>query len=136
MSWTSYDKLIFVGRAGRDAEMKYTPQGTAVTKFSVAVDRSYKDKTGEQVKKTIWYNVVFWGKVAEVAASVSKGDNVLIEGTLETDETGSPRVWTAKDGTAKASFEVKAYEIKFLSPRKEKEQVHPDDEEELFVEPF
>lgn len=119
MSFYSYDKTVVVGKVGRDADTRFTPSGTQVTNFSVAVDRSYKDKSGEQVKKTIWYRVNVWGKLAEVCASVKKGDTVLVEGNLEPDENGNPKIWEG-EGKAKSSFDLKANEIKFLSPKSDK----------------
>lgn len=118
MSLYDYDKLTFVGRVGKDAEMRYLPFGSAVTSFSVAVDRSYKDRSGELVKRTIWYRVSVFGNFAEVCAKIKKGEKVLVEGDLEADwETGSPRVWAKQDGSAGASFDVHASTVRFLSPR-------------------
>jgi len=132
MSFYSYDKTVIVGQVGKDAEMRYTPSGTAVTSFSIAVDRSYKDKSGEMVKKTIWYRVQVWGKLAEICAKITKGEKLLVEGTLEPDENGGPRVWNKQDGTPAASFELKANEIKFLSAKTDKQTAKAETPDEEF----
>ncbi len=127
MSWYSYDSTTIVGKVGRDAEMKYLNNGNPVTSFSVAVDRSYKPKDGETVKRTIWYSVQVFGKLAEVCNSISKGETVMVIGSLSADwDTGSPRTWEKKDGGVGTSFELNANEIKFLSPKKEKKAAEDD----------
>lgn len=126
MSWYSYDNTVIVGKVGKDAEMKYAGNGTAVTSFSLAVDRSFK-KDGETVKRTIWYRVQVFGKLAEIVKDVKKGDTILAEGTLEADwTTGAPRIWNKQDGTAAASFDLTAKEIKFLSQKSKQEQVEDE----------
>lgn len=131
MSWYSYDNTIVVGKVGRDAEMRFMPNGTAVTKFSVAVDRSYK-KDGEEIKRTIWYSVQVFGKLAEVCKDISKGDTIMAVGSLDPDwETGAPRIWNKQDGSPASSFELRATEIKFLSSKgkkAEQKQIPADDE--------
>jgi single-strand DNA-binding protein len=114
-----YQTLIIVGNVGRDPEMRYTPSGQAVTSFSVATNRQYTGNNGEKIKETIWFRVSAWGKQAEVCNQyVKKGSKVLVEGRLTADPaSGGPRVWTAQDGTPKASFEVNANMVRFLSSR-------------------
>ena len=127
MSFYSYDNTVIVGKVGRDAEMKFAGNGTAITSFSLAVDRSFK-KDGEAVKRTIWYRVQVFGKLAEIVKDVKKGETILAEGTLEADwTTGAPRIWNKQDGTAASSFELTAKEIKFLSPKSKQEQPAEDD---------
>jgi single-strand DNA-binding protein len=100
--------------------MRYTPSGQAVTSFSVASSRQYTANNGQQVKETIWFRVSAWGKQAEICNQyLHKGSKVLIEGRLQPDANGSPRVWTRQDGTAGASYEVTANTVRFLSPRGE-----------------
>lgn len=122
-------KLNIIGRVGRDPEMKFTPSGTGVCKFSVATDRSYTNN-GEKVKETTWFQVTAWGKLAEVCNEyVKKGMLVDIEGRLEPDKaTGGPRIWE-KDGVAKSSFEVTANEITFLSKQEPAKSSAAIDEE-------
>ena len=116
-----YHKVIIVGNLGRDPEMRYTPSGQAVTSFSVAVDNSYTNNSGERVRRTIWVRISAWGKLAETCNNyLQKGKKVLVEGTLVADpNTGNPRVYTRQDGSAGASFEVNANTVRFLSSKGE-----------------
>jgi single-strand DNA-binding protein len=116
-----YQKIVIVGRLGRDPEMRFTPTGQAVTSFSVATDRQYNDQSGKPVKETVWFRVTAWGKLAETCNNfLQKGKLVLIEGRLTVDaKTGGPRVWTGQDGTPRASYEIVAGTVKFLSARSE-----------------
>ena len=118
-----YQTMIIVGNVGRDPEMRYTPSGQAVTSFSVATNRQYTNNNGETVKETIWFRVSAWGKQAEACNQyVKKGSKVLVEGRLTADPaTGGPRIWTGQDGAPRASFEVSAGTVRFLSPRSETE---------------
>jgi len=115
-----YHTLIIVGNVGKDPEMRYTPSGQAVASFSVATNRSYTGSDGNQVKETVWFRVTTWGKQAETCNQyVKKGMKVLVEGRLTPDKaTGGPRVWES-NGTHKASFEVTASTVRFLSSRDE-----------------
>ena len=116
-----YHTIIIVGNVGKDHEMRYTPSGQAVTSFSVATNRQYTAGNGEQVKETIWFRVSTWGKTAEVCNQyVKKGSKVLVEGRLTPDKaTGGPRDWTKSDGSAGASYEITASNVRFLSSRGE-----------------
>ncbi|HEY3311582.1 MAG TPA: single-stranded DNA-binding protein [Anaerolineales bacterium] len=118
-----YQSLTIVGNVGRDPEMRYTPSGAAVTSFSVATSRQYTNNAGETIKETVWFRVTTWGKQAEVCNQyVKKGNKVLVEGRLTADPaTGGPRVWTGKEGSSRASFEVTANTVRFLSSRGEGE---------------
>lgn len=114
-----FQTLIFVGFVGRDAELRYTSEGQAVTSFSVATNRMYQ-ANGENKKETTWFRVSTWGKLAETCNKyVKKGMKVLVEGRLNPDpNTGGPRVWDS-NGTSKSSFEVTAYTVRFLSSNNE-----------------
>lgn len=116
-----YQKLTIVGNLGGDPEMRYMPDGTAVTSFSVATNRRWNDQSGQPVNETTWFRVSVWGKRAETANQyLSKGSRVLVEGRLQPDkETGGPRIWAKQDGTAAASFEVRALDFQFMSARGE-----------------
>ncbi len=113
--------IIIVGNLGRDPEMRFTPNGQAVTSFSVATSRQYTANNGQQVKETVWFRVSTWGKQAETCNQyLRKGSKVLIEGRLVPDpNSGGPRVWNRQDGTPSASFEVSANTVRFLSSRSE-----------------
>lgn len=118
-----YQTIIIAGNVGRDPEMRYTPSGQAVTSFSVATNRQYTNNNAETVKETIWFRVSAWGKQAETCNQyLKKGSKVLVEGRLTADPaTGGPRVWTGQDGSPRASFEVSASTVRFLSSRSETE---------------
>lgn len=137
-----YHTIIIVGNVGRDPEMRYTPSGQAVTSFSVATNRQYTNNNGEMVKETIWFRVSAWGRQAETCNQyLKKGSKVLVEGRLTADQnTGGPRVWTGQDGQPRASFEVSASTVRFLSSRGESEagapgplgeEIPPGDEENI-----
>jgi single-strand DNA-binding protein len=99
--------------------MRYTPSGQAVTNFNVATNRKWTDSSGNQQEETVWFRVSVWGRMAETCNQyLSKGRQVLCEGRLRPDpETGGPRVWTDQNGTPRASYELNAFEVKFLGTR-------------------
>jgi single-strand DNA-binding protein len=105
----SFNKLIVVGNLGRDPEMRYTPQGTAVCSFSIASNERRKDRAGEQQDVTTWFKVTVWGKQAEVASKyLSKGRSVYVEGRLHVEE------WTDKEGKPRFTLEVNATDLQFI----------------------
>lgn len=112
-----YQKIIVVGNLGRDPEMRYMPDGTAVTNFSIATSRKWTGNDGEKREETVWFRVEVWRKQAEtVNQYLGKGSKVLVEGRIKPDPaTGSPRIWTRQDGTSGASFEIVADTVRFLS---------------------
>lgn len=112
-----YQKIIIVGNLGRDPEMRYMPDGTAVTNFSVASSRRWTGQDGQNHDETTWFRIEVWRRQAETANQyLSKGSKVLVEGRIKPDpSTGGPRLWTRQDGTTSASFEVVAESIRFLS---------------------
>ncbi len=117
-----YQKIILIGNLGRDPEMRYMPDGTAVTSFSVATSSRWTDRTsGQPREETTWFSVNVWGRQAETANQyLNKGSKVLVEGRLKSDpNTGGPRLWTRQDGTVAASYEVRADTIRFLTPKGE-----------------
>lgn len=124
-----YQKLILIGRLGKDPEMRFTPNGQAVTSFSLATDRSYTDQAGKQVKETVWFRVSAWGKLGESCNNYLKlGKLAMVEGRLTVDEkTGGPRIWTAQDGTPRASLEMVANTVKFLSDKSEQAEESTED---------
>lgn len=119
-----YHTIIIVGNLGRDPEMRYTPNGQAVTNLNVATSRQYTDTGGQQVKETIWFRISVWGKQAETCNQyLKKGSKVLVEGRLIPDpSTGGPRVFKRQDGTSGSSFEVNASTVRFLSSKGETEE--------------
>lgn len=117
-----YQKIVIVGRLGKDPEMRYMPDGTAVTTMNVATDRRWTDKgTGQPVQETTWFRVSVWGRQAESTNQyLSKGSMVLIDGHIRPDpQTGGPRLYSRQDGTMGSSFEITAENVRFLSSRNE-----------------
>jgi single-strand DNA-binding protein len=114
-----YQKIIVVGYLGGDPEMRYMPDGSAVTNFSLASSRRYTDRNGQPVDETTWFRVSAWGRQAETANQyLSKGRMVLVEGRMRPDpQTGGPRTFTRQDGTVGSSYEITAENIKFLGGR-------------------
>ncbi|MEA3349730.1 MAG: single-stranded DNA-binding protein [Chloroflexota bacterium] len=112
-----YQKITIIGNLGGDPEMRYTPSGQAVTNFSVASNRRYSTSDGQKVDETTWFRISAWRRLAEVCNQyLKKGRLVLIEGRLNPDkQTGGPRIWTGNDGQPRASFEITARTVKFLS---------------------
>src|SRR5579862_4546652 len=108
----SVNKVILVGRLGRDPETRYTGAGQAVCNFSLATDESYKDRAGERQKRTEWHKIVLWGKLAELGQQyLKKGSQVYIEGRIQS------RQWDDKEGQKRTSFEIVATGMKFLGGR-------------------
>jgi single-strand DNA-binding protein len=108
----SVNKVILVGRLGRDPETRYTGGGQAVANFSVATDESYKDKNGERQKRTEWHKIVVWGKQAEIAQQyLKKGSLIFIEGRIQSRE------WQDKEGQKRTSFEIVASNFRMLGGR-------------------
>ncbi len=116
-----YHTIIIVGNLGGEPEMRYIASGQAVTKFSIASNRSYRNSEGQNVKETIWFRVSVWGKQAKSTNNfLHKGSKVLIEGRLNPDPaTGNPRIWNRQDGTPAASYEITAGTVRFLSTKGE-----------------
>ncbi|HIC93577.1 MAG TPA: single-stranded DNA-binding protein [Anaerolineae bacterium] len=110
------NKVILIGRLGRDPEMRYTPSGKPVTSFSVATTRSWVNADGERREETEWFNVVAWGNLAEICKQcLSKGQQVYIEGRLQT------RGWEDEAGNKHYRTEVVANEMIVLGDRREPE---------------
>ena len=108
----SVNKVILVGRLGRDPETRYTGGGQAVANFSVATDETYNDKAGDRQKRTEWHKIVVWGKQAEIAQQyLKKGSLVFIEGRIQSRE------WQDKEGQKRTSFEVVASNFRMLGGR-------------------
>jgi len=107
------NKVILVGNLGKDPEVRYSPNGGAVTNITVATSESWKDKnTGEKQEKTEWHRVVFFGKLAEIAGEyLKKGSQVYLEGRLQT------RKWQDKEGKDRYTTEIVAGEMQMLGSR-------------------
>jgi len=105
----SVNKVILVGNLGRDAEVRYTPGGAAVARFSIATTEVWNDKGGQRQERTEWHNIDLWGKQAEsLSEYLVKGKQVYIEGRLQTDE------YTDKDGVKRKSTKVRCEKVVLL----------------------
>ncbi len=108
----SVNKVILVGRLGRDPETRYTGGGQAVANFSIATDETYKDRNGEKQKRTEWHKIVVWGKQAEIAQQyLKKGSLLFLEGRIQSRE------WQDKEGQKRTSFEIVASNFRMLGGR-------------------
>ncbi len=108
----SVNKVILVGRLGRDPETRYTGGGQAVANFSVATDETYKDRNGERQKRTEWHRITVWGKQAEIAQQyLKKGSLVFIEGRIQSRE------WQDKEGQKRTSYDIIANNFRMLGGR-------------------
>src|SRR5829696_1508558 len=108
------NKVQLIGNLGRDPEMKYTPQGTPITTFTMAVSRNRKTPDGQTLDETEWFRVVAWERLAETCNEyLRKGSKVYIEGRLQT------RKWTGQDGQERQTVEVVANEMLLLDPRQQ-----------------
>lgn len=107
----SYNKVILMGNLTRDPEVRFTPQGTPVASFGVAVNRKYKQ--GDELKEEVgFFDVVVFGKQGENCGQyLAKGRSVLVEGRLQ------QRRWETDDGQKRSKVEVVAQSVQFLSPR-------------------
>src|ERR1041384_6115160 len=106
----SVNKVILVGRLGRDPELKYTASGVPFCRFSMATDDSWNDKnSGERQERTEWHNIVVWDRLAEICNQyLTKGRLVYIEGSLQTRE------WDDQDGNKRRTTEVRARDMVML----------------------
>lgn len=112
-----YQQITLIGNLGRDPEMRYTPSGTPVTSFNVAVNRSWTGQDGQRQDKTTWFRISAWQRLAETCNQfLTKGQRVLVVGEVE-----EPSTWTDREGNTRASLEVTARNVQFLSTRAERE---------------
>lgn len=117
----SFNKIIVVGNLGRDPELRYTPQGSAVCSFSMATNEKRRDKAGEMQDVTTWFRVTLWNKQAENASKyLTKGSPVYIEGRLRLEE------WTDRDGNNRYTLEVQGSEMQFLGGGSRQEEFSGD----------
>lgn len=103
------NKVILIGRLGRDPETRYMPNGEAVCNFSVATSEKYTDKNGQRQEATEWHNVTMYRKLAEIAGQYLKqGSQVYIEGKIKS------RKYTDKNGVERTAYDIIANELKML----------------------
>jgi single-strand DNA-binding protein len=113
----SVNKVILLGNLGQDPELKYTPNGAAVTTLSIATNEVWKDNDGNKQERTEWHRVVLWRKLAEIAGEwLKKGSKVYLEGRLQT------RSWEDKDGVKRYTTEIIADTLTMLDTKGESNQ--------------
>ena len=136
-----FERVTIMGNLGGDPEMRYTPNGTPVTNFSVAVNKKYTDKEGVTHESVKWFRVSVWRKQAENANEyLKKGSGVYVEGEIKVDpETGNPRVYTNNSGESASSLELTARFVNYLgdsngnghTPGDEEVPAEADEEEDI-----
>jgi len=113
----SVNKVILIGRLGRDPELKYTPSGAPVAKFSLATDESFKDRTGEKQNRTEWHNIVAWNKLAEICGEyLTKGKLVYIEGSIRS------RQYEDQAGNKRTAYDIIANQMQMLGSKADTER--------------
>ena len=122
------NSFIGIGRLTRDPELRYTPGGTGVCKFGIAINRTYRNQEGNNIEEVLFINVVTWGKQAEnVSQFLKKGRRVAINGELRSNN------WQDKDGNKRVSYEINARTVQFLDLIKDTgiaEESYPSESEE------
>ncbi len=109
----SVNKVILIGRLGKDPEVRAIPSGVKVANLSIATDESYKDKDGNKVEKTEWHNIVAWRGLAEVFEKyVKKGDLIYVEGKLTTEKYD-------KDGVTHYATKIVVHEMTMLGGKRD-----------------
>ncbi len=108
----SVNKVILVGRLGKDPEVRYLDSGKAVANFSLATSETWRDQGGEKQEKTEWHKVQAWGKLAEICGQyLTKGSQVYVEGRIQT------RDWEDKDGNKRYTTEIVANTMQMLGAK-------------------
>jgi single-strand DNA-binding protein len=126
----SVNRVILVGRLGRDPETRFTSSGQAVANVSLATDETYKDRNGERQKRTEWHRLVIWGKQAEIAQKyLKKGTLIYVEGRIQS------RQWDDKEGQKRTSFDIVVNNFRMLGGRGEGAPGAPREEAEAPAAP-
>ena len=103
------NKVILIGRLGRDPEVRYMPNGEAVCNFSVATSESWKDQSGQRQERTEWHNITMYRRLAEIAGQYLKtGSQVYLEGKIQS------RKYTDKNGVERTAYDIIVNEMKML----------------------
>lgn len=114
------NKVILIGRLGRDPEVRYMPNGEAVCNFSVATSEKYTDKNGQRQESTEWHNVTMYRKLAEIAGKyLTKGSQVYLEGKIQS------RKYQGKDGIERTAYDIIVNEMKMLGGNSQATQEQP-----------
>jgi len=106
---SNLNKVLLMGRLGKDPELRYTTDGTPVATFSLATSESYKDRSGVKQERTEWHNIVVWRKLAEIAGEyLKKGRLVYVEGKIQSRE------YEGRDGVKRKTYEIVASDMKMM----------------------
>ena len=125
----SVNRVILVGHLGKDPEVKYMANETAVCNFSIATNRSYKDKAGERVEQVEWHNITFFGKQAEVIKEyLKKGNQIYIEGRIQTTQS-------EKDGQTRYFTNIIGEKFSFIGGKNDSSNTSSSSNEEFNQEP-
>ena len=125
----SVNKVILVGRLGKDPEVKYMANETAVCNFSIATNRRYKDKAGEMVEQSEWHNITFFGKQGEVIKEyLKKGNQIYIEGRIQTTQS-------EKDGQTRYFTNIIGEQFRFIGGKNDSSNTSSSSNEEFNQEP-
>ncbi len=117
----SVNKVILIGRLGRDPELRYTPNGAAVCSFSIATDDSYTDRDGQKQERTEWHNIVIFQKLGEIAHQyLKKGSQVYLEGSIRSRE------YVDKENVKRRMTEIVVNEMQMLGSKPRDDEEHPD----------
>ncbi len=121
----SVNKVILIGRLGKDPETRYMQNGEAVTNVSIATSENWKDKSGEKQEKTEWHNLIFYRRLAEVVGEyLKKGSQIYVEGKLQT------RKWQSKEGQDRYTTEIVVNEMTMLGGKSSGEFVPAQEKKE------
>ena len=103
------NKIMLIGNAGNDAELRYTPSGDSVASFNLAVNENYTNREGQQVDQTQWFRISVWGRRSEFVGNyIKKGMQVYAEGRIKSN------LYTDNSGETKVSLEVNAYDVQIV----------------------
>jgi single-strand DNA-binding protein len=129
---SNLNKVLLVGRLGKDPELRYTNDGTPVATFTMATSETYKDKSGTKQERTEWHNIVVWRKLAEIAGEyLKKGRLVYVEGRIQSRE------YEGKDGVKRRAYEIVASDMKMFPTGQGagQNQSYPQEERKSFGSP-
>ena len=111
-----FQKVTIIGNLGGEPDTRFLSNGSSVCSFSVATNRTWTNNDGSKGEQAVWWRISAWGKLGEVCQQyLSKGRQVYIEGEIQADDNGNPRLWTDNEGNPRASYEIRANTVKFLS---------------------
>lgn len=122
-----YNKIVLLGNLTKDIDIRYTPGGSAIGSTSIATSRKFKSQDGTQKEETMFIDVVFFGRSAEIAKQYArKGSKLLVEGRVKFDQ------WTAEDGSRRSKHSVVVENFKLLDSRQDSQRTVPVEEQDAY----